>query len=107
VALYVCEKSTTSQCCWTVTIFYGSADLDPDPNLYFDADPEPEPDQHQKNDADPHVDLTPHMLENQIFFTFSHTHVSLQCFTFLISVKDVLILSTYFGAAYWKFLEKR
>jgi hypothetical protein len=23
--------------------FYGSANLDPDPNLYFDADPDPEP----------------------------------------------------------------
>jgi hypothetical protein len=55
------------------------ADLDP--NIHVDADPDLDPDWHQ-HDADPHANPTP---------CFTQL-AGLQCFIFLMSVKDVIIL---------------
>ncbi len=73
-----------------------SFDADPDRNFHDDADPDPDPDWYQ-NDADPHRGSYPkfHTCWNPNFcFTFSHSFASLQCFIFLISVKDVVILDS-------------
>ncbi len=54
-----------------------------------------DPDWHQ-NDADPHADPTSsytHVRKSVLKKKFSHSVVSLQCFIFLISDKDVIILS--------------
>jgi hypothetical protein len=67
----------------------------------FDADPNPDfhvavadSDWHQC-DVDPHAGPTPSFagVVKSFFFAFSQSFASLQCFTFLISVKDVIIFS--------------
>ncbi len=66
--------------------------LEPDPNFHVDADPDP--DWHPKDD-DPLEDPTPSFTHvgKSDFFTVSHSFASLQCFIFLTSVKDFIILS--------------
>jgi hypothetical protein len=71
--------------------FFGS---DVDPNFHVDADPDLNPYRH-KYDTDPHADLTPYLTHvGKSYFQkyFSHS-LPVTCFTFLISVKDVIMLS--------------
>ncbi len=58
---------------------------------------DPDSDWHQ-HDANPHADPTQvsHVLEIRFFFSFSNSFASLHCLVGLISVKDVIILSTVF-----------
>jgi hypothetical protein len=70
---------------------------DPDPNFDYDADPGPDPEWHQ-NDADRHAYSTPsftHVGKLGNNFTFIHSYASLQCFSFLIKGKCVIILSIF------------
>ncbi len=55
-----------------------------------------DPDWHQ-NDVVPTSTLTflSHLLENPIFYTFSHSSAGLQCFIFLVIVNCVLILRIF------------
>jgi hypothetical protein len=81
-----------SRFCSVVDRHRFDANPDSDPNFHVDADPDPDPDWHQ-NDADLYADSTPSFTHFGIFFTFSHSFAILQCFIFLISVKDVQIFS--------------
>ncbi len=61
--------------------------FDAAPDQDFHVANDPDPDWHQY-DADPHADPTPsfkHVGKSE----FTHSFASLQCFIFLISVKDV------------------
>ncbi len=69
---------------WLIGVVFNA---NPDPNFYVDADPDLDPD-WVKNHANPHADPVPqdsHMLK------FFHSFASLQCFIFLITLKDVII----------------
>ncbi len=75
--------------------FDANPDPDSDPTVQFDADPGPDPDWHQHN-ADPHADHSPIGKYGKIFlllFTARGSNASLQCFSFHINGKCVMILS--------------
>jgi hypothetical protein len=78
-------------------------DADPDPNFHVDADSDPKP-----GPVPILMRILPqvlHILENVIFFSFSQTNASLKCFTFIKSVKGVIIFrfSDRILKTFWKF----
>jgi hypothetical protein len=70
-------------------------DAEPDPNFHVDADQDPDPgsDLYQ-NDADLHANPTPsfsQLKNKEKCRTFIHSNSSLQCFSFLINGKGVIL----------------